>query len=43
MGENKTDFSSNNSNELVNPEQKVWKWKTVEDYFREIDGTPFGA
>lgn len=43
FGEGKTNFSSDNSNELVNPEGKVWKWKTYEDYFREIGGSPVGA
>ncbi|KAH8116734.1 NAD-binding protein [Phellopilus nigrolimitatus] len=31
MGEGKLDFSSDNSNELVNPRERLWKWKTVED------------
>ncbi len=31
IGEGKLDFSDN-SNELINPGQSLWKWKTVEDY-----------
>lgn len=25
---------SDNNNELINPGQKLWKWKTVEDQLR---------
>ncbi|CCM05455.1 uncharacterized protein FIBRA_07675 [Fibroporia radiculosa] len=41
IAEGKQDFSKENSDELVNPGQKVWKWKTVEDYVREVRGQPF--
>ncbi|TFK77937.1 hypothetical protein K466DRAFT_668576 [Polyporus arcularius HHB13444] len=34
VGQGKTDFSNENANELVNPGQSLWKWKTVEDYLR---------
>ena len=34
MGEGKLDFSNDNVNELVNPRQSVWKWKTVEEQLR---------
>ena len=37
IGENKMDFSKND-NELVNPGQSIWKWKTVEDLVRERGG-----
>jgi len=40
-GEGALDFSSENSNELINPGGGVWKWKTVENYFREVKGKPF--
>ena len=31
------DFSKNDD-ELVNPGQAIWKWKTVEDFVREKGG-----
>ncbi|KAI0690292.1 hypothetical protein C8T65DRAFT_765677 [Cerioporus squamosus] len=34
IGQGKFDFSSENANELVNPGQSLWKWKTVEDKSR---------
>lgn len=34
VGEGKLDFSSDNDNELVNPKNSLWKWKTVEDHIR---------
>ncbi|RDX47845.1 hypothetical protein OH76DRAFT_1419308 [Lentinus brumalis] len=34
VGQGKFDFSSENANELVNPGQSLWKWKTVEDLLR---------
>ena len=34
IGQGKLDFASENANELVNPEQSLWKWKTVEDQLR---------
>ena len=37
MGEGKLDFSQN-ENEAVNPGEKLWKWKTVEDYAKDIGG-----
>lgn len=40
MGEGKLDFSQN-ENELVNPGEKLWKWKTVEEYAKEVDGKPW--
>ncbi|KAI0373207.1 NAD-P-binding protein [Pilatotrama ljubarskyi] len=36
LGEGKADFSSDNANGLVNPGEAFWKWKTVEDYIREL-------
>jgi len=41
VAEGKLDFSAGNHDELVNPGQKVWKWKTVEEYVREVGGKPF--
>ncbi|EED84085.1 predicted protein [Postia placenta Mad-698-R] len=32
IGEGKVDYSRNNHNELVNPGEKLWKWKSVEDH-----------
>jgi|SRR5579862_9169084 len=40
MGEGKLDFSEN-SNELVNPGEKEWKWKTLKDYAKEEGGKPW--
>ena len=37
IGESKMDFSKND-NELLNPGQSIWKWKTVEDLVRERGG-----
>jgi hypothetical protein len=34
------DFSEHNHNELVNPGESKWKWKTIEDYAKETDGMP---
>ena len=36
MGEGRLDFSKDNLNELVNPGESLWKWKTVEDQIREL-------
>ncbi|OBZ65409.1 hypothetical protein A0H81_14542 [Grifola frondosa] len=36
MGEGILDLSKNNINELINPGEGKWKWKTVEDHIREI-------
>ncbi|KAI0737950.1 NAD-P-binding protein [Daedaleopsis nitida] len=35
LGEGKVDFTDN-SNELVNPSQSLWKWKTVEEQIRSL-------
>ena len=40
MGEGNLDFSEND-NELVNPGEKLWKWKTVKEYAKEVDGKPW--
>jgi hypothetical protein len=40
MGEGQLDFSQN-ENELVNPGEKLWKWKTVEEYAKDVDGKPW--
>jgi hypothetical protein len=40
MGEGKLDFSEN-ENELVNPGEKDFKWKTVKDYAKEVGGKPW--
>jgi hypothetical protein len=34
------DFSEHNHNELVNPGESKWKWKTMEEYAEETDGMP---
>jgi hypothetical protein len=34
------DFSEANDNELVNPGQSKWKWKTIETYADEVEGMP---
>lgn len=34
------DFSTHNHNELVNPGESKWKWKTMEEYAEETDGMP---
>ncbi|KAI0355070.1 NAD-P-binding protein [Trametes cingulata] len=36
LGEGKGDFSSDNANDLVNPGEAFWKWKSVEEYIREL-------
>lgn len=41
MAEGKLDFSKHNQNEMVNPEQKLWKWKTLEEYAKEVNGRPW--
>ncbi|ETW84890.1 hypothetical protein HETIRDRAFT_165861 [Heterobasidion irregulare TC 32-1] len=38
MGEGKLDFSGDVQNELVNPDERSWKWKTLEDEIREVKG-----
>ena len=38
MGEGKLDWSGDNQNELVNPNESIWKWKTVEDFAKETSG-----
>ncbi|RPD57558.1 NAD(P)-binding protein [Lentinus tigrinus ALCF2SS1-7] len=37
IGQGKMDFSRENANELVNPNQSLWKWKTVEDQLRSSE------
>jgi len=39
-GTGNLDFSKQNDNELVNPGQSRWKWKTMEEYAEEVDGMP---
>ncbi|KAH9942387.1 uncharacterized protein BXZ73DRAFT_97799 [Epithele typhae] len=34
-GEGKLNFSANHDNELINPGQRLWKWKTLEDELDE--------
>jgi hypothetical protein len=41
MAEGKLDFSKENYNELVNPGEKLWKWKGVEEYAKEVNGHPW--
>ena len=35
ISEGRADFSKDNLNELINTGETLWKWKTLEDYFRE--------
>ena len=37
------DFSSENNDELVNRGESLWKWKTVDDFFRETGGQLLAA
>ncbi|KAM5534545.1 hypothetical protein V8D89_011749 [Ganoderma adspersum] len=37
VGEGKGDYADNNSNELVNPGQRFWMWRSIEE---ELRGTP---
>lgn len=39
-GTGNIDFSKKNDNELVNPGESKWKWKTIEEYADEVDGMP---
>jgi hypothetical protein len=44
MGEGKIEHTREalgNDNELVNPNETLWKWKTMEDYARETKGRPW--
>jgi len=34
------DFSKENDDELVNPSESKWKWKTIEEYAEEVEGMP---
>ncbi|KAL5511054.1 hypothetical protein ACEPAH_4269 [Sanghuangporus vaninii] len=36
MGEGKLDFSQDNSNQLVNPNERLWKWNTIEETVRHV-------
>lgn len=38
LGSGATDFSGDNQNELVNPEESLWRWKTVTDLVKENKG-----
>jgi hypothetical protein len=40
MGEGKLDFTEN-QNEIVNPGEKLWKWKTVQEYAKDVGGKPW--
>ncbi|KAG9046509.1 hypothetical protein FS837_004259 [Tulasnella sp. UAMH 9824] len=37
-GHGLTDFTKDNSNEILNPGQKYWKWKTMEEWVEETKG-----
>jgi hypothetical protein len=41
MGEGKLDFTTQNENDIVNPEDYKWKWKTVHEYAKEVGGKPW--
>ncbi|KAL5532534.1 hypothetical protein ACEPAF_4308 [Sanghuangporus sanghuang] len=36
MGGGKLDFSQDNSNQLVNPNERLWKWNTIEETVRHV-------
>ncbi|KAG8946363.1 hypothetical protein FRC04_011909 [Tulasnella sp. 424] len=38
MGYGLTDFSTDNANEVINPGESQWKWKTVQEYVEETKG-----
>ncbi|KAG8921180.1 hypothetical protein FRC01_000377 [Tulasnella sp. 417] len=38
MGYGLTDFSKDNANEIINPGESLWKWKTVQEYVEETKG-----
>ncbi|KLO14005.1 hypothetical protein SCHPADRAFT_967111 [Schizopora paradoxa] len=35
FGEGKLDWSKENSNEIINPGEKLWKWKTIDEFVAE--------
>ncbi|KAG8964442.1 hypothetical protein FRC05_003816 [Tulasnella sp. 425] len=37
-GHGLTDFTKENSNEILNPDQKYWNWKTMEEWVEETKG-----
>ena len=39
-GTGNLDFSKENNNDLVNPGESRWKWKTMEEYAEEVGGMP---
>lgn len=41
IAEGKLDHSKDNQNELVNPGESLWKWKTVDQYAKEVKGRPW--
>lgn len=43
FGEKKLDFSKDNHNEIVNPAERVWIWKTMEVYAEESEGKGWNA
>lgn len=40
MAEGKLDLTLDSQNELINPGEKYWKWKTLGSYAREVKGRP---
>ena len=40
MGEGNLDHSTDNQNDVVNPKECHWKWKTVLDFAKETGGKP---
>lgn len=42
VSEGQLDFGSDNHNKLVNP-NSVWKFTTLEEYIRSVDGRPFAS
>jgi len=39
-GTGNLDFNDWNHNELLNPGESKWKWKTMEEYAEEVGGMP---
>lgn len=46
MGDGAIDYSSSgrgNQDDVVNPEERDWRWKTVTDLARETNGRPWSS
>lgn len=40
MSSGQVDFTKDNHDELINPGQSLWTWKTIADYAKETKGRP---